>query len=421
MSADMADKKPTPKKSLKQALNDHAAEKKAAEDFKKLHEHELAAQLEEQDAITSQLNALPQDERRKVLDDAGLNHVSAAPRPLNPLPPRHAELANNSPAVPEPPPAPEQAKSEGKSAAWDGLSLEEKRASLDAMTPAQRREWAIEQAKKHNDNKRKRPAPPPPETRVTGGAPTFRFKLKEPDWDNWRHMLRVTLWDAVNLWCNIEPSSREPYGGTVCSIDNHLLEEFTIRLKIAESHMAAGRLPEANKYGYSGRPKVTPVNLPDFAAWAKGIGKSIPNELADIVHSLEATPEIEQTQQPPPATIESPPAPEQAKSEGQEESAVTDHAADEELAALFDSVSVAALAKMFPDEKWPVLAERAARNGLSVARTERGLFNPYRAAIWWLKKQKPLGWDLAHVYRTLGKNLPARSLDSKHLVTGEIE
>jgi hypothetical protein len=113
------------------------------------------------------------------------------------------------------------------------------------------------------------------------------------------------------------------------------------------------------------------------------------------------------------------PPPDETESEVQGES--TDLSADRMVADLFDPVSVAALSKMFPDDKWPSLAERARRNGLDVARTGRRVFNPYLAATWWLNRQKPTGWDLARVRRTLANNLPTRSLDLKHLVTGDIE
>jgi hypothetical protein len=90
-------------------------------------------------------------------------------------------------------------------------------------------------------------------------------------------------------------------------------------------------------------------------------------------------------------------------------------AADDDFAALFDPVSPEALAKMFPDDNWSKWAERAGRSGLLVARTGRRRFNPHRAAIWWLNKKAPVGWDLARVHRALANNLPARSLDSKYL------
>ncbi len=93
-----------------------------------------------------------------------------------------------------------------------------------------------------------------------------------------------------------------------------------------------------------------------------------------------------------------------------------------ELANLFDPVKVATLEALFPDGgKWAKHAERAARNGLQVARCERGKFNPYLAAVWWINEQGPTGWKLERCLRVLAKNLPDRSIDSKHLLTGEFD
>lgn len=95
--------------------------------------------------------------------------------------------------------------------------------------------------------------------------------------------------------------------------------------------------------------------------------------------------------------------------------------ADALLAELFDPVRVAALETMFPDGgKWAGFAERAKRNGLSAARAGRSLFNPYRAAVWWIS-QGPHGWKWDRCLRVLANNLPARSRDSRHLLTGEFD
>jgi len=92
-----------------------------------------------------------------------------------------------------------------------------------------------------------------------------------------------------------------------------------------------------------------------------------------------------------------------------------------QFARLFDSVTVAALEKMFPaDAKWKIWAERAARNGLCAAREGRAMFNPYLAGIWFVRKGNN-GWDLARCRRVLAKNLPDRSRGSEHLVTGDLE
>jgi hypothetical protein len=100
-----------------------------------------------------------------------------------------------------------------------------------------------------------------------------------------------------------------------------------------------------------------------------------------------------------------------------------EHHADHDatLAALFDPVAVPQLEAMFPASgKWASYAERAASNKLKGARVARGVFNPYLAALWWLGTG-PVGWDRSKCMRKLANNLPARSLDSKYMLTGDFE
>ncbi|MDD5276444.1 MAG: hypothetical protein PHR16_10235 [Methylovulum sp.] len=91
------------------------------------------------------------------------------------------------------------------------------------------------------------------------------------------------------------------------------------------------------------------------------------------------------------------------------------HDPAERLAALFDPVPVETLAQMFPVDKhasldqWQKWSGRASRNGLNAARVERAKFNPYKAGMWLVDKGAK-GWDVAHIYRVLGKNLPPRSI-----------
>jgi len=66
---------------LEQALRDLASEKAARSAF----EQQMAAQAAKMEELTNQLQALSQPDRRRILDSVGLNNVSAAPRPLEPL------------------------------------------------------------------------------------------------------------------------------------------------------------------------------------------------------------------------------------------------------------------------------------------------------------------------------------------------
>lgn len=95
---------------------------------------------------------------------------------------------------------------------------------------------------------------------------------------------------------------------------------------------------------------------------------------------------------------------------------------NETLAALFDPLPVEALAKMFITDvaQWEKWADRADRNGLKSARQGRKIFNPYKAGIWFVRNGAE-GWDDARLYRALANNLPARSSDKEHLLTGGID
>lgn len=99
-----------------------------------------------------------------------------------------------------------------------------------------------------------------------------------------------------------------------------------------------------------------------------------------------------------------------------------DYDHEETLAALFDPMPVEALAKMFMTDlaQWKKWQEKAKANGLIDARISRGMFNPYKAGVWFVRKGAE-GWDDARLRRVLVNNLPARFRDEAHLLTGGID
>ena len=72
-------------KSLEGALAELEAKKTQTAEYAAKHAPELEAAMAKQNALNERLAALTQKERRKVLDAAGLKHISAAPPPLEPL------------------------------------------------------------------------------------------------------------------------------------------------------------------------------------------------------------------------------------------------------------------------------------------------------------------------------------------------
>lgn len=88
-----------------------------------------------------------------------------------------------------------------------------------------------------------------------------------------------------------------------------------------------------------------------------------------------------------------------------------------EIASLFDPLNRAGIEKLFPNNNlnWKETMERAGRNGLIKARIARGRFNPAIVAAW-LINEGHLSQEQAD--RKLVNNLPARSKDHAHLITG---
>lgn len=114
--------------------------------------------------------------------------------------------------------------------------------------------------------------------------------------------------------------------------------------------------------------------------------------------------------------------PEQASDEQTQDQGLAPHVYTAEQQALFDPLSQAGIAELFDiaGVEWASLFERAARNGLGLAREGNSRphqYNPARVASWLVScghlKQ-------GHATNRIASNLPPRSQDSKHLITGEL-
>uniref|UniRef100_A0ABX1PMP7 Uncharacterized protein n=2 Tax=Aromatoleum anaerobium TaxID=182180 RepID=A0ABX1PMP7_9RHOO len=153
------------------------------------------------------------------------------------------------------------------------------------------------------------------------------------------------------------------------------------------------------------------VDLAEFSAWAEAEGIVTHGEIAERLSAIEDEFMAMQAI----AQDSGIPSDDQKQSDPQDD-------ADAQLAALFDPVAKEQLEAMFPDKGWANYADKAASNGLAnAARESRAMFNPYRAACWWLSRKAPVGWKWERCARVLANNLPARSLDSRHLLTGDFD
>lgn len=321
---------------------------------------------------------------------------------------------------------------------------------------------------------------PPPISPLRGGGfiPRKTETDRQPRWHKWCLMPEIKEWEAVALSLNIEPGkidlNSNAWMGAEHPFDES--EEFIDRLMILKNHSSnRAHFPTPCKLNMANWYECE-VRLDEFAAWCIHVGFEIPPELSAL--SKTATQAAPQSDSTPTTMIEAakraalnaeniagmldyvtalmdkssypfaksldetiprrqPPAfptsnrEEDTPAINVKSVAVTPPAPaaqideinhDAKLAALFDPVTVTALEKTFPaDGKWIGWAERANRNGLKdAAKVGRGQFNPYSAAVWFVRKGVE-GWDLAKCYRVLANNLPARSRDDKHLLTGNID
>lgn len=288
-----------------------------------------------------------------------------------------------------------------------------------------------------------------------------RWKRFDIDWAHLRELAALGLVDLCALSVGIHPEyARLVREATTLDPDdipkpeeiaelaayrNDSITEWERRVRVAWNHAASGTLPVVrNAAPLGGRDpyeailtdaEKIAVRVADFAAWAKDRGWTLPPEFP-----TEAPPQIPDEVSEQSAHSG---APEEGPEDGdmetgeiidesataagdeQAEAATLEQeqaiARDDVLARLFDAVKVTQLEAMFPDGgKWTKYAERARRNGLAPAKVARSLFNPYRAALWWIGQGQP-GWKWERCLRVLANNLPARSCDSKHLLTGELD
>lgn len=147
-------------------------------------------------------------------------------------------------------------------------------------------------------------------------------------------------------------------------------------------------------------------------ALMRGYTRVLPSSINDWLRSIGMA-TMPAAEQPAGADVE--PVPEEADHQPRDY--------EQGLADLFDPVKKEQLEAMFPAAgKWERYAEHAKRNGLKrAAWVERGKFNPFLAARWWIDTQGPAGWEWEKCLRKLANNLPARSRDSKHLLTGDFD
>lgn len=104
-----------------------------------------------------------------------------------------------------------------------------------------------------------------------------RIKPNPIDWEHWRNMPVVNLYEAVALSLGKNP---ETLDSDFFRGDMDIEPELHKRLKVAVSHASAGSL---KLLAYGGNGYRNPVSLPHFCEWASGIWPNLPKALAAII------------------------------------------------------------------------------------------------------------------------------------------
>lgn len=287
-----------------------------------------------------------------------------------------------------------------------------------------------------SDDKKPSNAPGPIKPLRGIGSVHHRFVTtpKHPDWEFWQSMPEVKPWQACSLSLNIDPDSMKqgqawmagpghgPIFESMSFPSEEVEQKFGKRLRLLNANLRNREFfsPRTLNMGDS---NFNDVRLSEFVSWVRSL--PAPWDMPPELVALAQKPDLSAGAPAPAPTPAADLANEEAPDGDEPITTETPQDAEIELRLeeLFDPVGTSQLEKMFPadGDRWEKWAERAATNGLKEAREGRAMFNPYRAALWWLGKQNPDGWDLARCRRVLANNLPSRSTDSRHLLTGELE
>lgn len=219
------------------------------------------------------------------------------------------------------------------------------------------------------------------------------------EWDLWAGKAKLLADEAIPLMNGIDPRSWQEYLNDEKGFPVELVQSIQRCLELAKHEELAACTP------------------PEWLTWGRVHGLDKP-----ILRSQDWIPQPDMCMWP---LFES--AVNKAKIDHAQETKniviiSPDH--DEEIANLFDPVSHKVLSTIFPSKNkkgndyWPQWHRKAKQFGLDSARQGWGMYNPYRAAKWWIDTYKPEGWDLARCLRVIAnKCLPVRSIDSKELLT----
>lgn len=150
---------------------------------------------------------------------------------------------------------------------------------------------------------------------------TYKVATKQdrtPDWDVWRHIPDVRLWEGVALSLGIEPTkvkfSPHAWMAAPAELPPDESEDFKKRLMVSAANFGKALIPTAIVLGKVFQSKVA---LVQFIQWAKALPWMMPAELEAMADktSGHATPQVSSALAIPVATKPPHAAPEQSDPE----------------------------------------------------------------------------------------------------------
>tara|TARA_B110000914_G_C15496052_1_gene463308 strand:+ start:206 stop:925 length:720 start_codon:yes stop_codon:yes gene_type:complete len=228
------------------------------------------------------------------------------------------------------------------------------------------------------------------------------------DWKHWLHMSEIRIGQAVALSMNLDPHKMgmtrtcegwqyldgafqneeqegDFYQRCILLIDNAFSNK---NLRSTES-LLVGINQERNH--------TAKIHLEYFPEWALSVEWTIPKELKTLVDPKNLPKETKQEETG------------QEETRQEKKYALFDPVSPEEIIATFDGVT--------PDE-WKELFKRANRNKLRELREEGDLYNTAKVGDWLVVQGK---YSPQHLRNKLKNSVPDRSLDDKHVITGEYD
>lgn len=102
--------------------------------------------------------------------------------------------------------------------------------------------------------------------------------LRKPQWDTWKSVKQIRLWQAIALACDLDPSNFQLFDTPQLSrMMKHPTKQFEDLLDMAKGAIGAGRILKLHSKSNEGLEE-SEVRLSNFASWLNTVPHQIPAE-----------------------------------------------------------------------------------------------------------------------------------------------